>query len=58
METHEESGEKRQQKNILELYAKTGELALKQEIVLRYTGLIKSIALQMRNIYMRFFSSR
>ena len=53
METHEEWGKKTTEE-LLELYAKTGELALKQEIVLRYTGLIKSIALQMRNIYMGF----
>ena len=49
METHEEWGKKTTEE-LLELYAKTGELALKQEIVLRYIGLIKSIALQMRNI--------
>ena len=57
METHEEWGKKTTEE-LLELYAKTGELALKQEIVLRYTGLIKSIALQIEKYLYEFFSSR
>lgn len=39
---------------LLELYKQTGELAVKQAIILRYTGLIRSIALQMKNVYMSF----
>lgn len=39
---------------LLELYAQTKELAVKQTIILRHTGLIKSIALQMKNVYMSF----
>lgn len=53
MEIHGEWGNKTTEE-LLELYSRTGELALKQEIVLRHIGLIRSIALQMRNIYMGF----
>lgn len=53
METYEEWAEMTTEE-LLDLYSKTGELAVKQAIVLRYTGLIKSIALQMRNVYISF----
>ncbi|MCI8640010.1 MAG: FliA/WhiG family RNA polymerase sigma factor [Coprococcus sp.] len=40
---------------LLQLYKETGSLEVKQEIVMRYIYLVKSIALQMRDIYMSFF---
>ena len=39
---------------LLKLYKETGSLEIKQEIVMRYIYLVKSIALQMRDIYMSF----
>ncbi len=39
---------------LLQLYKETGSLEVKQEIVMRYIYLVKSIALQMRDIYMSF----
>ncbi len=39
---------------LLEEYKKTGELAVKQEITMRYIYIVKSIALQMKNIYSGF----
>lgn len=39
---------------LLKLYKETGSLEIKQEIVMRYVYLVKSIALQMRDIYMSF----
>ena len=39
---------------LLQLYKETGSLEIKQEIVMRYIYLVKSIALQMRDIYMSF----
>ena len=39
---------------LLKLYKETGSLEVKQEIVMRYIYLVKSIALQMRDIYMSF----
>ncbi len=53
MGTYEE-WENKTTEELLELYSQTRELALKQTITLRYTGLIRSIALQMKNIYMSF----
>ena len=53
MERREE-WERKTTEELLELYKETKDLAVKQEIVLRYIGLIKSIALQMRNVYIGF----
>ncbi len=39
---------------LLKLYKETGSLEVKQEIVMRYIHLVKSIALQMRDIYLSF----
>lgn len=39
---------------LLEEYKKTGDLQVKQEITLRYVYIVKSIALQMKNIYSGF----
>lgn len=39
---------------LLEAYKRTGELQLKQEITMRYIYIVKSIALQMKNIYSGF----
>lgn len=39
---------------LLKLYKESGSLEIKQEIVMRYIYLVKSIALQMRDIYMSF----
>ena len=36
------------------MYKETGKLEIKQEIVMRYIYLVKSIALQMRDIYVSF----
>ena len=40
---------------LLKLYKETGSLDIKQEIVMRYIYLVKSIALQMRDIYLSFY---
>lgn len=39
---------------LLKLYKETGSLEIKQEIVMRYIYLVRSIALQMRDIYLSF----
>ena len=39
---------------LLQLYKETDSLEIKQELVMRYVYLVKSIALQMRDIYMSF----
>lgn len=39
---------------LLQLYKETDSLEIKQELVMRYIYLVKSIALQMRDIYMSF----
>ena len=39
---------------LLKMYKETGKLEIKQEIVMRYIYLVKSIALQMRDIYVSF----
>ncbi|WP_049728547.1 sigma-70 family RNA polymerase sigma factor [Dorea sp. D27] len=39
---------------LLELYRQTGRLDVKQEIALRYLYIVKSIAVQMRNVYAGF----
>ena len=40
--------------DLLKLYKETGSLEVKQEIVMRYIYLVKSIALQMRDIHVSF----
>lgn len=39
---------------LLSLYRETGSLEVKQEIALRYLYIVKSIAVQMRNVYVGF----
>ena len=39
---------------LLKLYKETKDLEVKQELVMRYIYLVRSIALQMRDIYMSF----
>ena len=39
---------------LLQLYKETGILEVKQELVMRYVYLVKSIALQMRDVYLTF----
>ena len=39
---------------LLKMYKESGSLEIKQEIVMRYIYLVKSIALQMRDIYVSF----
>lgn len=46
--------EKKSNEELLKLYKETGSLEVKQEIVMRYIYLVKSIALQMRDIYLSF----
>ena len=53
MERREE-WERKTTEELLELYKETKDLAVKQKMMLRYIGLIKSIALQMRNVYIGF----
>ena len=53
METQERYKEKTNEE-LLKLYKETGSLEIKQEIVMRYIYLVKSIALQMRDIYLSF----
>ena len=53
MSTQERYKEKTNEE-LLKLYKETGSLEVKQEIVMRYIYLVKSIALQMRDIYMSF----
>ena len=53
MDTQEQYKEKSNEE-LLQLYKETGSLEIKQEIVMRYIYLVKSIALQMRDIYMSF----
>lgn len=45
---------KKSNEELLQLYKETGALEVKQEIVMRYIYLVKSIALQMRDIYLSF----
>ncbi len=53
METQEQYKDKSNEE-LLKLYKETGSLEIKQEIVMRYIYLVKSIALQMRDIYLSF----
>lgn len=53
MDTQERYKEKSNEE-LLQLYKETGALEVKQEIVMRYIYLVKSIALQMRDIYLSF----
>ena len=53
METQEQYKDKSNEE-LLQLYKETGSLEVKQEIVMRYIYLVKSIALQMRDIYLSF----
>ncbi len=53
MNTQEQYKDKTNEE-LLKLYKETGSLEVKQEIVMRYIYLVKSIALQMRDIYMSF----
>ncbi|MEZ3488077.1 MAG: FliA/WhiG family RNA polymerase sigma factor [Lachnospiraceae bacterium] len=53
METQERYKDKTNEE-LLKLYKETGSLEIKQEIVMRYIYLVKSIALQMRDIYLSF----
>lgn len=46
--------EEKTNEELLKLYKETGSLQVKQEIVMRYIYLVKSIALQMRDIYLSF----
>ena len=39
---------------LLTEYRKTGELSLKQELVMRYVYIVRSIAIQMRDVYVSF----
>ena len=39
---------------LLEEYRRTGDLEVKQELVLRYVYVVRTIALQMRDIYLGF----
>ena len=50
----EELYKEKSNEELLQLYKETGSLEIKQEIVMRYIYLVKSIALQMRDIYMSF----
>lgn len=53
MDTQELYKEKTNEE-LLKMYKETGKLEIKQEIVMRYIYLVKSIALQMRDIYVSF----
>ena len=53
METYDKWAEMSTEE-LLDLYSKTKDLSIKQAVVLRYTGLIKSIAVQMRSVYVSF----
>ena len=53
MDTQEQYKEKSNEE-LLQLYKETGALEVKQELVMRYIYLVKSIALQMRDIYLSF----
>ncbi len=50
----EELYKEKSNEELLQLYKEMGSLEIKQEIVMRYIYLVKSIALQMRDIYMSF----
>lgn len=46
--------EDKSNEELLKLYKETNSLEIKQELVMRYIYLVKSIALQMRDIYLSF----
>ena len=46
--------EEKTNEELLKMYKESGSLEIKQEIVMRYIYLVKSIALQMRDIYVSF----
>ena len=50
----EEAVEKLDTQELLRLYKETGDEALKWPVVLRYTDLIKSAAIQVRGVYSSF----
>ncbi len=39
---------------LFELYRETGDSHIKQEIVMRYSGIVKTIAIQLRGVYVSF----
>ena len=39
---------------LLRKYKETNDLSMKQELVMRYVYIVKSIALQMRDVYVSF----
>ena len=43
--------EQKTNEELLELYRREGNLEVKQALVLRYLYIVKTIALQMRNVY-------
>ncbi len=53
-QTEERSFADMSNEELLAEYKRTGDLAVKQEITLRYIYIVKSIALQMKNIYSGF----
>ena len=52
--TKQEPYKDKTNEELLQMYKETKSLEIKQEIVMRYVYLVKSIALQMRDIYMSF----
>lgn len=52
--TKQEPYKDKTNEELLQMYKETNSLEIKQEIVMRYVYLVKSIALQMRDIYMSF----
>ena len=49
-----DTAEKKDTMELLSLYKETGDENLKWEIVLRYEGLVKNVAMQVRGIYSSF----
>lgn len=50
----QETYKEKSNEELLQLYKETGNLEIKQELVMRYIHLVKSIALRMRDIYISF----
>ncbi|WP_243158115.1 sigma-70 family RNA polymerase sigma factor [Aminipila terrae] len=40
--------------DLFKLYRETGDICIKQEIVMRYSGIVKTIAIQLRGVYVSF----
>lgn len=40
--------------DLFKLYRETGDIYIKQEIVMRYSGIVKTIAIQLRGVYVSF----